>query len=43
MRVAISLLLGGAAALAHEGEPPAPHDLWTAWEFDPLTLPASLW
>jgi putative membrane protein len=38
MRVAIALLICGAAALAHEGEPPAPHDLWTAWKFDPLIV-----
>ncbi len=25
-------------ALAHEGEPPAPHDLWTAWTAEPTIL-----
>lgn len=25
-------------ALAHEGEPLAPHDLWRAWNWDPLIL-----
>jgi putative membrane protein len=24
--------------LAHPGEPAAPHDLWTAWNFDPVML-----
>lgn len=27
-----------ARALAHSGEPPAPHDLWTAWTWDPSIL-----
>jgi putative membrane protein len=27
-----------ARAFAHEGEPFAPHDLWYAWNFDPLIL-----
>ena len=27
-----------ARALAHDGEPPAPHDLWYAWNFDLLIL-----
>jgi putative membrane protein len=30
----------GLPLLAHEGEPPAPHDLVTAFEFDPLTVGA---
>ncbi|MDP8930746.1 MAG: cytochrome c oxidase assembly protein [Actinomycetota bacterium] len=24
--------------LAHAGQPPAPHDLWTAWNLDPLLI-----
>ncbi|HWQ36671.1 MAG TPA: cytochrome c oxidase assembly protein [Blastocatellia bacterium] len=38
---AISLLILAAmttAVSAHEGEPPAPHDLWTAWSFEPLVI-----
>lgn len=26
--------------LAHDGQPPKPHDLWTAWNLDPLLLTA---
>lgn len=37
MRLA-ALLLIPALALAHEGEPLAPHDLWSAWSFDPGTV-----
>lgn len=32
--------------LAHAGAPPAPHDVWSAWNFDPLViglLVAALW
>ena len=33
-------MLATLALLLHAGEPLAPHDLWTAWELDPLfTLP----
>lgn len=34
------LLLCGAphTALAHAGMPPAPHDLWTSWSFDPWVV-----
>jgi putative membrane protein len=33
------LLLGAARMLwAHPGEPLAPHDLWTAWSFDPAIV-----
>src|SRR6185437_3748680 len=33
---AVGLLLTfNSLALAHAGEPLQPHDLWTAWEFDP--------
>ena len=24
--------------LAHQGQPPAPHDVWTAWNLDPLLI-----
>ncbi len=31
------------AALAHDGEPLAPHDLWTAWTFDPgIAIPLAI-
>src|SRR5690606_19935971 len=30
----------GAVVLAHAGRPPEPHDLWTAWNLDPLVLGA---
>ena len=36
----------GPTAWAHEGTPPAPHDLWTAWTWDPavvLGLVAGAW
>jgi cytochrome c oxidase assembly factor CtaG len=39
--VALALSIAGVlprSALAHEGAPPAPHDLWTAWTFDPFVL-----
>ena len=33
----------GLAALAHEGEPLEPHDLWTAWSFEPgVVIPLAL-
>jgi putative membrane protein len=32
------LLICGATAFAHPGEPLEPHDLWTAWEFEPGTV-----
>src|SRR5688500_9573952 len=25
-------------ALAHDGQPPAPHDLWSAWNWDPIII-----
>ena len=28
----------GPTAWAHEGSPPAPHDLWTAWTWDPVVV-----
>jgi putative membrane protein len=34
-RVAAILAIGQAALLAHSGEPLEPHDLWTAWRFEP--------
>jgi putative membrane protein len=36
--LALALLLAGPTglALAHDGQPPQPHDLWTAWSRDPL-------
>jgi len=37
-RVLILGLLVSAAALAHEGEPLQPHDLWASWEFEPGTV-----
>lgn len=33
---AILLFIPGAA-LAHEGQPPASHDVWQAWNWEPLT------
>jgi putative membrane protein len=37
------LLLFPAIAFGHTGQPLAPHDLWTAWEFDPGTaIPLAL-
>jgi len=46
--VALLLALGfvlagpGGLALAHDGLPPEPHDLWTAWSRDPLVWLALL-
>jgi putative membrane protein len=37
MRTAGLLLLLAPAVLAHPGEPLSPHDLWSAWSFDPET------
>ena len=34
-RTAAILLMGSAMALAHSGEAIEPHDLWTAWRFEP--------
>jgi cytochrome c oxidase assembly factor CtaG len=36
--VAAFWAFGAAPALAHEGRPLAAHDLWTAWELDPLLV-----
>ena len=43
LRAALGSLpyLRGAAS-AHPGEPPAPHDLWSAWNLSPFTLPMLL-
>ena len=35
---AAAFALMPAAASAHEGTPPAPHDLWSSWNLDPLIL-----
>lgn len=35
-------LLAPGVASAHDGAPPAPHDLWTAWAAEPLILAALL-
>lgn len=37
-RLGLLLLFFCAAAYAHSGEPLQPHDLWTAWSFDPGTV-----
>jgi putative membrane protein len=31
-------LLDASPALAHEGVPPAPHDVWSAWSWEPTVL-----
>lgn len=36
--VAVAISVMPAAAWAHTGEPLAPHDLWTAWEWTPSIL-----
>jgi len=37
--VAVCLwLLAPQSVMAHDGAPPVPHDLWTAWNRDPLIL-----
>ncbi len=35
MRAVVVALFAAGALFAHTGEPLEPHDLWTAWEFDP--------
>jgi putative membrane protein len=43
MRRLAWLFLLPAAALAHEGEPLEPHDLWTAWTFEPgIVIPLAI-
>jgi putative membrane protein len=32
------LLFANQTAAAHDGEPPAPHDLWGAWNWDPILV-----
>lgn len=34
----VALWLYPRAALAHAGQPPAPHDLWTSWSFEPWVV-----
>src|SRR5688572_22216438 len=37
--IAFLLLIRSAqTASAHDGQPPAPHDLWSAWNWDPVIL-----
>ncbi len=39
-RLTLLFAIAARAAMAHTGEPLEPHDLWTAWEFDPgVVLP----
>lgn len=38
----VLLLLPTQIALAHDGQPPAPHDLWSAWSWDPVILASLL-
>lgn len=33
--LALAVLFVPAMAVAHTGEPPEPHDLWSAWSFEP--------
>lgn len=41
-RLSIGCLVPGVA-LAHTGEPLSPHDLWSAWEFDPgVVIPLAI-
>jgi putative membrane protein len=35
---ALFLLPAKHTVSAHEGQPPAPHDLWTSWNWDPVIL-----
>jgi putative membrane protein len=39
-RATLATLIGVAprSAIAHEGVPPVPHDLWTAWSFEPAVV-----
>jgi cytochrome c oxidase assembly factor CtaG len=32
------LIISTQRALAHDGQPPAPHDLWSAWNWDPIII-----
>jgi|GEM_PF-134693 len=38
LAAALLLALPAQTALAHDGQPPAPHDLWNAWNWDPAIL-----
>jgi putative membrane protein len=42
LALALLLLLAPRAAFAHDGPPPEPHNLWTAWSAEPLILAALL-
>lgn len=42
LRTALAPLVLAGVASAHPGEPPAPHDLWSAWNLSPFTLPTLL-
>lgn len=35
---AVTVALPVGTALAHEGTPPTPHDIWRAWNLDPLPI-----
>ena len=42
-RISLLVLLSGRLLTAHTGEQLAPHDLWTAWVFDPgVVIPLAL-
>src|SRR5215204_579785 len=36
LALGLALAGPGGLALAHDGLPPEPHDLWTSWSRDPL-------
>lgn len=38
MKQSLAAVLVALPALAHDGFPLEPHDLWTAWEFDPFVV-----
>jgi len=43
MNLVLVFVAAAATAFAHSGEPLEPHDLWTAWSFDPgIVLPLAL-
>jgi putative membrane protein len=39
---ALFLVPANQNVFAHEGQPPAPHDLWTSWNWDPFILASLL-
>ncbi len=42
-RIAAVICICPAVALAHTGQPLQPHDLWSAWEFDPgVVIPLAI-